>query len=175
MLWNTATGKRITTTFNQGGLIGDVAFSSDGKILAVGDDTGGVILRNLATGRRTATLTLPYGCITVAFSRAGFLMAGDALGGISIWNASTGHQFATPAEASNGSQTWAYALSPDSQLIAAARVVGGISLLRENLGNLSLGHFERLICGEIQGNLTRGEWARYALGQPYQKTCPAYP
>ena len=31
---------------------------------------------------------------------------------------------------------------------------------------------ERRVCGALQRNLTRAEWAEYVPGQPYRETCP---
>jgi TIR domain/WD domain, G-beta repeat len=178
VLWDTAT-RQPAAALHLGSPVDSVAFSPDGRTLAAGDYQGQVVLWDTATGRRT-TLVEPNSISTVSFTRSGILVTGDDFGNISIWNASTAQLFATLAEGSLTSEVRAYAFSPDGRLLAAARagLGGGITLLHQdlaNLGNLSQGHFERLICGEVRRNLTRAEWERYAPGQPYHKTCPAYP
>ena len=52
---------------------------------------------------------------------------------------------------------------------------GQLAVLRQNLWNLSGGVLGQLICGEVRSNMTQAQWTAAAPGQPYQKTCPAYP
>jgi eukaryotic-like serine/threonine-protein kinase len=85
--WSTATGKRIATLPGpHDGVVNSVAFSPDGKTLAViesiGDGNGTICLWSIATHKLDATLTDPlgYDIDAAAFSPDGRLLAaGDNL------------------------------------------------------------------------------------------------
>ena len=167
-LWDVATGRQ-TATLAEGRAAGSVAFSPDGKTLAVGDYGGHVGLWDVATGRRTATLAEGGAVYGVAFSPSGPLVTGDSLGNVGIWNAANGQRFAKLAE--DGAIT-SLAFSPHGPVLAIGALNGNIVLLRQNLTNLTQRHFTQLICDKVQENMTQAQWADYAPGQPYQKTCP---
>ncbi len=116
-------GSSLTATVNS------VAFSPDGKELAVGDQDHNAYLWDLATHRIVATLTSPVGSqpvSSVAFSPDGTTLAvanGD--GSTLLWNVATARLAATlsdPPSASGGSSEGvnAVAFSPDGKLLAAA-------------------------------------------------------
>ncbi|MGA2829387.1 MAG: hypothetical protein ABSF03_25115, partial [Streptosporangiaceae bacterium] len=67
------------------------------------------------------------------------------------------------------------AFTPGGQTLAAGEGNGDVVLRRQSLSNLTYGFFSRLICGEVRKNMTMAQWVANAPGQPYQKTCPAYP
>ncbi len=162
-----ATGRR-TATLAEGSPVESVAFSPDGRTLAVGDG-GDVGVWDVMTGRRTATLAEGNTVNSVAFSPDGsILVAGDSLGKVSIWSAANGQLFARLSESG---LVGSLAFSPDGQVLAIGGENGNIVVL-QNLTNLTQRFFMHLICGKVQGNMTQAQWAEYAPGQPYQKTCP---
>ena len=168
-LWDVATGRR-DATLAEGGPVNGVAFSPDGHTLAVGDNYVHIGLWDVATARRAATLTERSGVYSVAFSPDGqTLVTGDYVGNVGIWNAANGHQFANLAE---GSTVSSLAFSPHGQVLALGGMNGNIVLLWQNLTNLTQRLFMHLICGKVRGNMTQAQWAQYASGQAYQKTCP---
>jgi WD40 repeat protein len=148
-----------------------VAFSPDGRTLAAGDDGGGIGLWDVATRRKSATLAQGHPVRSVAFSHDGpALVTGDSWGKASIWNTADGHLFASLAE---GTAVTSLAFSPHAHVLAiAGQNSSNISLLRLNLADLSQRFFMHLICGKVHENMTQAQWAAYAPGQPYQKTCP---
>ena len=103
----------------------DVAFSPDGKALAVGDNNGGVYLWDVAGGNVTATLVTPGqrpngGVNTVAFSPDGRLLAStDDNQHVYLWNLTT-HKIVGTIVASGQFNFWGVAFSPDGKLVAAA-------------------------------------------------------
>ncbi len=168
-LWDVATGRR-TATLAEGGPVYSVAFSPDGHTLAVGDNYVHIGLWEVATGQRTATLTETSGVRSVAFSPDGqTLVTGDYVGNVGIWSAVTRQQSANLAE---GSTVASLAFSPHGHVLAIGGMNGNIVLLWQNLTNLTPRFFMHLICGKVRGNMTQAQWAQYAPGQPYQKTCP---
>ena len=104
-----------------------VAFSPDGKTLAVGDFGGQIGLWDVATGRRTAVLAEGSGTVYgVAFSPDGkTLAAGDYGGQVSLWDVATGRRTATLNE---GSPVYGVAFSPDGKTLAAGDGGGRVGL-----------------------------------------------
>ena len=156
-----------TATLAEGSPVVSVAFSPDGQMLAVWRRRH-VGLWDTATGKKTATLTDGSQVWSVAFSRDGqTLAAGDSMGKVRIWDAADGQQLATLSEV--GSVT-SLAFSSNGPVLAIGGLNGDVVLLRENLTDLDTSR--QLVCGKVQGNLTRAQWDDYAPGQPYKKTCP---
>jgi WD40 repeat protein len=89
-----------------------------------------------------------------------------------LWDTGSGQRTATLAE---GSPVYSVAFSPNGQTLAIGDLNGNVTLFRQGLWNLTGSFLSRLICGEVRKNMTQAQWAANALGQPYQKTCPAYP
>jgi WD40 repeat protein len=168
-LWDVATARR-TATLAEGSPVESVAFSPDGQTVAAGDFGGDIGLWDAVTGRRTATLFEGNPVFTVAFSPNGpILVTGDSLGDVDLWNTASRQRFANLVE---GSTIASLAFSPRGQVLAIARLNGNIVLVWQDLTNLTQPFFAHLICGEVRGNMTHSQWAEYAPGQPYQKTCP---
>ena len=82
-----------TATLAEGSPVISVAFSPDGRTLAVGDFGGHVGLWDTATGRRTAILAQGNPVYSVAFSPDGrTLAAGDTGGHVGLWDTATGRR-----------------------------------------------------------------------------------
>jgi WD40 repeat protein len=98
-----------------------VAFSPDGRLLAVGDEAGQVRLWNVATGRLASTLTAGFAPIrAIAFDARSNRLAVIANSTVELWNLTT-RTYATlasdPASGSSG-----LAISPNGSTLAS--VVG---------------------------------------------------
>ena len=167
-LWDVAAGRR-TATLAEGSPVYSLAFSPDGRTLAVGDYSGHVGLWDVAAGHRLVALAEASPVYSVAFSPNGTtLVTGDYLGNVGIWSVANWQRLANLVE---GSAVTSMAFSPHSLVLAIASLDGNIALLRQDLANLTQPFFMHLICGKVRGNMTRAQWAEYAPGQPYQKTC----
>ena len=101
--------------------------------------------------------------------RSSALVTGDSLGNVGIWNAVSRQQSANLPE--GGAVTGLAYSSPD-RILAIGESNGDVVLLRQNLANLTQRYFTQLVCGKNQENMTQAQWADYAPGQPYRKTCP---
>jgi WD40 repeat protein len=168
-LWDVATRRR-TATLAVGSTVESVALSPNGQTLAAGDFGGDIGLWGVASGRRTATLAEGNPVYSVAFSPNGpILVTGDSLGDVDLWNTASRQRFANLVE---GSTVASLAFPPHGQVLAIAGLNGNIVLVWQDLTNLTQRFFVHLICGKVRGNMTQAQWAEYAPGQPYQKTCP---
>jgi WD domain, G-beta repeat len=110
---------------------------------------------------------------SVAFSPGGRMLAvGDGDGDVGLWDTASGQRTATLAE---GSPVKSVAFSRNGQTLAIGDLNGNVVALRQGLSDLTGSFLSRLICGEVRRNMTQAQWTANAPGQPYQKTCPAYP
>jgi WD40 repeat protein len=102
-----------------------VVFSPDGRTLAtVGWGNGRTYLWDVATGRRTATLSDPStggGGASVAFSPDGTILAAveGINGDTALWDVTNGHLVADLSNPS-GSARMSLVFSPDRQMLATA-------------------------------------------------------
>jgi hypothetical protein len=167
-LWGVTTARK--TTLAEGSWVTSVAFSPDGRTLAVGDYGGHLGLWDVATRQKAGISAQGAIVESVAFDPDDMtLVTGDSLGNVDIWNAANGQRFANLNE---GRAVTSLALSSDGRVLAIGGLTGDVVLLRQNLANLTRGYFMQLVCGKLRGNMTTAQWAEYAPGQPYQKTCP---
>jgi protein kinase-like protein/WD40 domain-containing protein len=119
---------RLVATFADPGSAGvyAVAFSPDGRTLAMGDDGGSTYLWDVATRSRIATLTDPGsgGVNAVAFSPVGKTLAtGDGDGSTYLWDVATGSRIATLTDPkTNG--VYAVAFSRDGKTLATGDLDG---------------------------------------------------
>lgn len=117
-LWQVSTGKRLRDLEPCGGLPTSLAFSPDGKELAVGTDRDHAIqIYDPATGKSVRKITGHEGAAIVAvYSKDGkFLASGSKDKTARVWDAATGkelHRFQEPEEVVD------VALSPDGKLLA---------------------------------------------------------
>ena len=93
--------------------LNDVAFSPDGKTLAIADDYG-VTLRNLATGTEKRSSKI-YGVLSVAFTPDGRTLATAGKEGVKFWNLDT-NDVVIAADKDNRAYTWRIVVTPDGNL-----------------------------------------------------------
>jgi WD40 repeat protein len=136
--------------------------------LAGGDDNGSVGLWDTATGRQRGRLDQGGTVSSVAFSLdARTLSAGDGSGDVGPWDIATGKLRAILTE---GSSVGSVAFNSDGQALSTGEASGNVTLLRQDLSDLSYRSFSRRGPGEPE----RSQWLASAPGQSYQKTCSAY-
>jgi WD40 repeat protein len=120
--------REIGTTYHEGPeLVWSVAFSPDGKTLASASMLGTVLLWNVQTGKRTATLQRfnPNGreedinpAFSVAFSPDGSVLAVGTVRGITVWDVKSGEKVVALSRPS--ATVWSLAFSSDGKTLASA-------------------------------------------------------
>jgi WD40 repeat protein len=121
-----AAGQPLDDLMADGSTIHSMAFSPDGRTLAVGDESGSLGLWDTRTGRRTAVLGGVGTGYTVAFSRDGATLAvGSKNGTVSLWDTRTDTRTTTLNE---GSAVGSVAFSPDDRTLAIGTGSGTVEL-----------------------------------------------
>jgi WD40 repeat protein len=120
-----------------------LAFSPDGRILAVGDFWGTILLWDVATGEPIGVplgsrdqLDYPNSINSVAFNRNGnMLVSGAADGFLSFWDPATATPFAEPVRVSDyGIENVAF--SPDGRFLVASDIRNSVQIWDTETGEL---------------------------------------
>jgi WD40 repeat protein len=123
----------IGTTYHEGPeVVWSVTFSPDGKTLASGSLYGSVLLWDVKSGKRTATLQPfnpegrrpPNPAYSVAFSPDGKFLAAGTLRGITLWDVESGEKVGPLSRPA--ATVWSVAFSPDGKTVASAGSKGVI-------------------------------------------------
>jgi WD40 repeat protein len=118
-LWDAATG-RPQVEFQADGMAGSLAFSPDGKVLAVSESKPGqpaLVFRDAATGKQLQRIN---GSWTAAFSADGKLLATGTGGTILFQEPDSGKVVRELADRNDREQVGSLAFSPDGKLLAAS-------------------------------------------------------
>lgn len=132
-LWDTRTGARRTVLTGLAHQVASMAFSTDGSVLATGDEEGEVRLWDVAASRPRAVLTDPHQLMaSVAFSPDSTTLATGNSGsengttaGTRLWDVRTGRIRRTLANRGDG--VWSVAFSPDGTTLATGSNIGDTS------------------------------------------------
>ncbi|QSJ20281.1 NACHT domain-containing protein [Nostoc sp. UHCC 0702] len=116
-----------------GGVL-SVAFSPDGKLLALGDTNGDIHLRQVVDGRQVLICKSHTSwVISLAFSPNGKIFASSSSDfTVKLWDVETGHCLQTLQE--HDSEVWSVAFSPDGSMLASGSDDQTIKLWSVNTG-----------------------------------------
>jgi WD40 repeat protein len=165
-----ASGK--STILNPNGdryIVNSIAYSSDGKTLASGDDGDKIVLYDLKNGKTT---TLNDGKVvkSVAFSPDGKTLAsGDQDGQVLLYDRASGKT----TTLNDGSAVYSVAFSPDGKTLASGDQAGQVVFLESSVWASTFAQVQQQLCHELgDADMTRAQWAAYVPDQKYQRTCP---
>ena len=126
-VWATESGRKLASfQYDNGTAFGHVAFSPDGKTLAV-TGRAAVFLRDAETGNALAQIDdMGNHLRSVAFSPDGrWLVTGDMEGNVNVANVATRQQVKNLAAERLG-EVWSVVFTPDSKRVAAASWAPGV-------------------------------------------------
>jgi WD40 repeat protein len=116
------------------------AYSPDGKILAIGDDEGNVVLWDTATRTQLAQISDGSTVDSLAFSPDGkTLVAGDYDGNVVLWDTATRTQLAQHAQFGGNDPIGSVTFRPDGKALAVAYDNTGKVVLRDTATRTQLG------------------------------------
>jgi WD40 repeat protein len=148
-LWDIDTKKR-RLLIGHSGIINNIAFSPDGKLLASASDDSTTKLWDVATGKNLATLMQsPMQFVgSVAFSPNGkTLVSGGRDGWIIFWDVATSKKKSTLR--GGMSTLWCVGFSPDGTILAAGNLDGTIELwdvVNLEIVDTLVGHRDGVLC-----------------------------
>lgn len=167
-------GNAVQRLLSQQG-IAAIAFSPDGKRLAIGDYSGRVTLWDGEARRRLGVLSGTYtgprrgdteAVTTVAFSADGRTLAtGGDKGTLQLWDVASNQQlgFALPTP---GDKILSLAFSVDGDTLYAAG-----SHIQHQQYTLDPQRISAFVCKRTGGSLSREDWRTYIPHLPYRTIC----
>ncbi|EPH39712.1 putative WD repeat-containing protein [Streptomyces aurantiacus JA 4570] len=161
---------RSTRVLRGEGDLRQVAFSPDGRFLAVSDSDGRVALWNARGTRRLGVLAtgspaaVPEESVALAFSPDGrHLALGQTDGTVRLWETDTPRL------------TGAAYPGTDGPVLALGFAGGALRVATPRTATRSLplapGRAAAAACRRADGGLTRAEWRAYVPALPFRKTC----
>jgi WD40 repeat protein len=165
-LWNLAKGRKIAELPGPF-LAGVVRFSPDGKLVAVGDSSGRVVLWDASNGERSGPPLAGHGG---AVWSLGFAPDGSTLvtsstdGKLRLWDIANRTLIGVPLPASSMGASLQFL--PDGKRVLAA-FPSGTGLI----WTVDPAAWKAKACSVAHRNLTRAEWAQYLGSRGYGDVC----
>ncbi|MGH3251051.1 MAG: WD40 repeat domain-containing protein [Trebonia sp.] len=163
-VWNTATHERVSTLMTGTDTqVTKVVFSRSGSLLAATGE--GTQVWNVSSKQ----LTSSFGSSSawVAFTQDGTVAAIPSTSGIQLWDTATGQLASTLPDDDTNAGSLPMTFSPDDTLLAAGANRGSVQLWQVPYLADTAGY----LCSVAGESFPPADWARYAPGIAYQKTC----
>ena len=111
--------------------------------------------------------------LSVAFSPNGRMLAtGDSNQNTILWDLRS--RLAVPLYGNTG-QVEGVAFAPGGSTLASASVDQTVRVRGPLPPKITLESVYARLCGVVKRNLSAREWNEFLSGEPYEKTCPAWP
>jgi WD40 repeat protein len=169
---DTVTGTPVRSALvlsDDNGVVSQLAFSADGRNLAIAETTVGVGIIDLTSGQFESGL---YKGVRADFAGLGYSQDGASVfaagteGTFWWWDAASHQSIGDPFPSD--------ASGPGPDIGMTHWLIADGTALR--VWNLDTAAWQQVACGHAGRNLTRDEWHRYLpSGEPYHITCPGYP
>ena len=173
-LWDTRTHQPLGTPLTgHTDYVLSIAFSPDGGTLASGSADDKIRLWDTRTHQPLGTpLTGHADSVqSVAFSPDGRTLASASIDKtIRLWDTRAHKQLSPPLNGHNDAVN-SVAFSPDGRTLASASNDKTIRLWEKLLWRSS-DELRTEVCHFVGGGLSTTEWAQYAAGVPYRRSCP---
>ena len=173
-LWDVRTHKALGRPLTgHTGHVFSVAFSPDGGTLASASFDQTVRLWEVRSHKQLGTPLFRHtGYVdSVAFSPdGGTLASASADRTVRLWDVETHKQLGSPLRGHAG-VVISVAFSPDGRTLASASFDHTIRLWDRILWR-TFAELQREVCNLVGNGLNRAEWAQYAGGIPYRRSCP---
>jgi len=168
--------QKEATHLPDGSDLRSLAFSPvDDATIATGDDTGRVVLWNIATGESRPLVADGGQVFSVAFSSDGkVLAAAGKTGNVLLWDATLASPRQIGRIRGDGSVVNSIAFRPHDSKLAIGGRDGEVELYSTGFAGGTVDELKARLCGELRSNLSQREWNRYLPHTHAEKLCPGY-
>jgi WD40 repeat protein len=168
--------QREATALPDGSDLRSLVFSPvDDRTIATGDDTGRVVLWDVAKGESRPLVADGGQVFSVGFSADGkVLAAAGQSGNVLLWDATLASPRPIGRIRGDGSVIDSIAFSPDGSKLASGGRDGEVELYSTGFGSGTVADLKARLCGEVRSNLSEREWNRYLPRIHPVKLCPGY-
>jgi WD40 repeat protein len=122
-LWDTGTGKLVAALRGHTAVVGALAFTATGSLLASGSDDGSVIVWDMATRKPRVQFKVPDFVMRLEFAADGKVLLACSDDQVHLWDLVAEKELLLPIKNQDEKQIKTGALSPDGKLVATSHSI----------------------------------------------------